>query len=158
MSDHYRLLGPALTVQVLGEPVGQGRISTFGKGRTTHSNAKRLLPWREQVQNAAEAAIEKEQGVWHRFPLTGPVGLYCCFTVRKPASAPKTRTTWPAKRPDGSHLIRAVEDALQNAGAFIDDSQVVDGQYVKVFPGEHVQALHVPGVVIRVYTVGEATP
>lgn len=153
MSDCYRLLGPALTFQVLGETVGQGRVTTFGKGRTTHSNAKRLLPWREQVQHAAEAAIAQEHQ-W-TFPLAGPVGLYACFTVKKPVAAPKTKTTWPTKRPDLSHLLRAVEDAMQNARVFGDDSQLVDEHIVKAFPDEHAEALHVPGVLIRIYAIGE---
>lgn len=159
MSDHYRLLGPVLTFQVLGEPIGQGNIRHLGKGRPAqHQNKERLLPWREAVQHAAEAAIEKEQDVWHTFPLTGPVGLYACFTVRKPASAPKTRTTYPTKRPDGSHLLRAIEDAMTNAGVWGDDSQIITSSHDKAFPGEHVQALHVPGVLIRVYMIGEAMP
>ena len=40
------------------------------------------------------------------------------------------------------------------AGVWHDDSQLVDEHIVKAFPGEHDQALHVPGVVIRVYTIG----
>jgi Holliday junction resolvase RusA-like endonuclease len=151
---HYQLHGPVLTFHVLGEPVGQGRISFLGKGRPAiHSNQDRLLPWRELVQHAAEAAIAEQQAT---FPLDGPVGVYACFTMPKAKSAPKTKTTWPTKRPDGSHLLRAIEDAMTNAGVWRDDSQLVDEHLVKAFPGEHISALHVPGVLIRVYTVGGA--
>ena len=153
--DHYHLYGPVLSFTVLGEPVGQGRITTFGRGRSVHSNASRLLPWRELVQHAAEDAIvEYGETRWASFPLLGPVGLYVCFTMPKAKSAPKTTTTFPTKRPDASHLLRAVEDALQNAGVYKDDSQIIDDHAVKAYPGEHAQALHVPGAVIRVYTIG----
>lgn len=155
---HYRLYGPILTFRVRGLPIGQGRISFLGKGRPAiHSNQDRLLPWRELVQHAAEAAIRdarESQPDW--FPLAGPVGLYACFTMSKPKSAPKTKPTFPVTRPDASHLLRAVEDAITNAGVWHDDSQLVDEHVVKAYPGEHVQALEVPGVVIRVYTVGAA--
>lgn len=154
----YYLYGPVLSFTVLGTPVGQGRISFLGKGRPAiHSNQDRLLPWRELVQHAAEDAIRAEMpSLEHRsytFPLDGPVGLYACFTLPKAKSAPKKQVTYPTKRPDGSHLLRAVEDAMTNAGVWVDDSQLVDEHISKVYPGEHVQALHVPGVLIRVYTV-----
>lgn len=151
----YQLDGPAVSFQVLGAPIGQGRVTTFGRGMSVHSNAKTLLPWRTQVQHAAEAAIE-EASAWHAFPLVGPVGLYCAFTVKKPVGAPKSRRIYPVTRPDLSHLLRAVEDALTAAGMFKDDSQLVDERVVKVYPGEHSQALHVPGVVVRVYVVDGA--
>jgi Holliday junction resolvase RusA-like endonuclease len=147
----YRLLGPMLSFHVLGTPVGQGRITTYGKGRSVHSNAERLLPWRESVQHAAEDAIGT--AVHPVFPLDGPAGLHAYFTMPKPKSAPKKRTTYPVTRPDLSHLLRAVEDALQAAGVFKDDAQLIDETTAKVYPGEHAQALHVPGVLIRVYSV-----
>lgn len=158
----YRLLGPWFTLTVLGDPVGQGRISFLGKGRpAVHSNAKTLLPWRAQVQQAAEDAIAS--GFWHTrtWPIEGqPVAVDVTFTMRKPLAAPKRRTTWPITRPDSDHLLRAVLDALTAAGAWRDDSQVVEATVRKAYPGEHAQALHVPGAQIYVYTVGqpEETP
>lgn len=158
----YHLHGPALDFVVLGAPVGQGRISFLGKGRPAiHSNQDRLLPWRELVQHHAESAINNvvqndiTDGVptW-TFPLPGPVGLYAWFTLPKAKSAPKNKLTYPTKRPDGSHLLRAIEDAMTNAGVWLDDSQLVDEHIGKVYPGEHAYALHVPGVMIRVYTIG----
>ncbi len=153
----YRHMGPWLSITVLGEPIGQGNIRHLGKGRpAVHANARTLKPWRSQVQLAAEAAIEAAvlpPDV--RFPLDGPVGLDLTFTVRKPKSAPKRRTTWPVTRPDADHLLRAVGDALTAAGAWRDDSQLVDITVRKAYPGEHGQALHVPGAQIHVYTIGE---
>lgn len=152
---HYHLLGPMLSFHVIGAPVGQGRISSLGTGRpSVHSNAAILLPWRQTVaaaaHNAKLAAVHRD-----RFPLTGPVGLHAHFTVAKPKSAPKRRRTFPITRPDLSHYLRAAEDALQAAGVYLDDAQIVDEHQTKHYPGEHAQALDVPGVVIYVYAVGD---
>jgi Holliday junction resolvase RusA-like endonuclease len=46
-------------------------------------------------------------------------------------------------------------DAIGAAGVWKDDAQVVHLTTTKHYPGEHVQALDVPGVVIYVYSVGE---
>jgi crossover junction endodeoxyribonuclease RusA len=146
--------GPALTFQVLGLPAPQGAITTYGRGRSVHSNAKVLRPWREHVQHAAEAAIEAT--TWQGFPLTGPISLHAHFTMPKPKSAPKRRPTWPITRPDLSHLVRAVEDALTASGAWKDDSQVIETFSGKGYPGEGAHTLHVPGVILRVYVGSEA--
>jgi Holliday junction resolvase RusA-like endonuclease len=152
--SYYRTNGPWLSLQVLGEPVGQGNLRHLGKGRPAiHQNKERLLPWREQVQHAAEQEIADTIHAG-RFPIDGePVAIDVTFTVRKPVSAPKRRQTWPITRPDTDHLLRAIGDALTAAGVWRDDSQLVEIGARKVYPGEHTQALHVPGVVVYVYTV-----
>jgi Holliday junction resolvase RusA-like endonuclease len=151
---HYQLIGPELCVQVLGQPVPQGSIRSLGKGRPSiHSNAERLLPWRERLQTAIEDAIREQHG---QFPLAGPVAIDATFTMLKPKSAPKRRRTFPITRPDGDKLLRAVGDALQNAGAMKDDSQIVQYHSRKVYPNEAPQALHVPGLYLFVYTVSES--
>lgn len=155
---HYRLNGPVLSFHVIGDPIGQGRISFLGKGRPAiHSNQERLLPWRELVTATAHNAKLATRGMTalYEFPLTGPVGLHCHFTVAKPKSAPKRKRTFPITRPDLSHYLRAVEDALQKAGVYVDDAQIVDEHQTKHYPGEHAQALDVPGVVIYVYAVSD---
>lgn len=151
-SQPYALTGPVLTVWVFGEPVPQGSIRSLGKGRPSiHGNAARLLPWREAVQGAVMDAIRNaERWEW---PILGPVAVSATFTMRKPKAAPKRRRTFPISRPDCDHLERAVGDALQNAGAVRDDSQIVDWHGSKVFPREHMNALDVPGVHITVWTV-----
>src|SRR5688500_18451761 len=99
----YRLNGPMLSFTVLGTPIGQGRVSFLGKGRgAKHSNAATLKPWRESIAGAAHNAVVavRRAGLHRDFPLTGPVGLHLHFTMPKPKSAPKTRRTFPATRPD----------------------------------------------------------
>jgi hypothetical protein len=54
----YCQFGPWLTLNVLGDPVGQGNIRHLGAGRpAVHQNAKTLLPWRAQIQRDAEEQI-----------------------------------------------------------------------------------------------------
>lgn len=160
-AGHYRLLGPVLSFHVIGLPIGQGQVSFLGKGRPAiHTNQHLLLPWRQTVAAQAHNAKVAAQGATTRFefPLTGPVGLAAHFTMPKPKAAPKRKRTFPITRPDLSHLVRAIEDALQvkgGAGVYGDDSQIVDSHATKHYPGEHVQALDVPGVVIYVYAVGD---
>ena len=152
---HYKLYGPVVVASVLGEPVPQGSIRSLGKGRPSiHSNGARLLPWRESVQHAFE-----DTGNHHlageTLPIEGPVAIDVTFTVRKPASAPKRRRTWPIRRPDGDKLLRTIFDAAQAAGIVRDDSQFIDWHGRKVFPLEAPQSLPTPGVHIFIYTVGE---
>ncbi len=158
---YYQLLGPVLSFHVVGLPIGQGRVSFLGKGRPAiHSNQHLLLPWRQTVAAAAHNAKVAAARISSRyvFPLAGPVALSAYFTMPKPKAAPKRRRTFPITRPDVSHLVRAIEDALQvkgGAGVYGDDSQIVDEHTTKAYPGEHLQALDVPGVVIYIYAVGD---
>ncbi len=132
----------ALTVTVPGIPVGQGRISFLGRGRAVHSNADKLLPWREAVtwhtrQEMAAAGIEE--------PLTGPLRLAATFTLPRPKSAPARRWA-PDGRPDLSHLLRALEDAIVQSGLIVDDGQFVQEQQSKVYPTDGA----LPGVTFTV--------
>jgi Holliday junction resolvase RusA-like endonuclease len=90
--------------------------------------------------------------------VAGAVSVEMTFTMPKPKSAPKTRRTWPATRPDLSKLVRSTEDALTDAGAWEDDARVVYCVASKVYPGEAVNALDKSGVVIRIQEAsGEIT-
>jgi Holliday junction resolvase RusA-like endonuclease len=151
---------PVLCFEVRGKPVPQGAIRHFGAGRpSVHANQERLLPWREAVQHAAEATLATLTPEAQKlYPLSGPVRLDAWFTMPKPTSAPRTRTTYPTTRPDMSHLVRAVEDALTAAGVWTDDKLVVDGRSCKVFPDEEERSLHVPGVRIEVCRVALMVP
>lgn len=131
------------------KPVGQGRISYGQTGRGYHSNGKKLKPWRAAVKAAAVDALRGAG------PIEGPVILDITVTVPKPKSAPKRRTSWPVTRYSGDwdHLGRAVSDALSEAQVWGDDSQVVEGTVRKVYPGEGLHALDVPGAVVQVWSV-----
>lgn len=153
----YTLFGPVVSFKVFGDPIGQGNIRHLGKGRPAiHQNQDLLLPWRDLITVTAHNA-KLAAGTSDLFPLIGPVGLAVHFTMAKPKAAPKRRRTFPITRPDGSHLLRAAEDAITASGIWKDDSQIVDTRLTKHYPGEHVQALDVPGVLIRVYQIDDGS-
>jgi crossover junction endodeoxyribonuclease RusA len=115
-----------------------------GRGILVESSAK-VKPWREIVHNAAVAARAG------RPPIDAAVLVRMVFTVPKPASAPKTRRTYPCRMPDLSKLCRSTEDALTTAGIWKDDARAVDyGRLAKVYPGEDPDALEAPGVRISI--------
>lgn len=152
----YHHYGPLLIAEVIDTPVTQGSIKSLGKGRPSiHANAKTLKPWREHLIGEFREQMQARPPWRDHWPLEGPVAVDVTFTVRKPASAPKRRRTWPAKKPDLDKLLRAVLDALTIAGAIGDDAQVVESSARKVFPREHPQASDAPGALIYLYRVGE---
>ena len=133
----YGIPGPQGSKRFVGK-------SKKGKAIMVESSAK-VKPWRESVHYAALAA---RQGAP---PMDGPLRASMVFTMPKPASAPKSRRTYPDRMPDLSKLVRSTEDALTTAGLWADDARVVEyARVAKVFPGEDPEALDVPGVVIWV--------
>jgi Holliday junction resolvase RusA-like endonuclease len=139
---------------VYGQPAPQGSKSFMGvkggRGILVESS-KKVKPWRQDVKAAAEAFIEPLRP-WT--PLDGPLVARMVFTMRKPASAPKRRTTYPDRIPDLSKLVRSTEDALVEAGLLKDDARIV--KYVdtaKVFPGEGEHALDSTGAHITIWTM-----
>jgi crossover junction endodeoxyribonuclease RusA len=133
------------TITIYGTPAPQGSkrfvgLSKTGRGILVESSAK-VKPWREAVLFAARE---------HGAKIEGPVHLWVWFTLAKPKSAPKTRRTWPDKKPDLSKLVRSTEDALVDAGTIEDDARIIQCLSMKVFPGEHDMALDVPGAVIEI--------
>lgn len=153
----------SIRIVVRGTPGPQGSkkaVGTDGKGRAilVESSAK-VKPWREDVKAAAVLARMRvadghdiAMAMCNMLPpLDGPLVVSMVFTLRKPASAPKRRRTWPDRTPDLSKLCRATEDALTDAGVWADDARVVEyARLAKVFPGEDRQALDTPGCVITV--------
>ncbi|MDP5182147.1 RusA family crossover junction endodeoxyribonuclease [Blastococcus sp. BMG 814] len=142
-----------LELEVLGSPKPKGSLRHVGRGRLVEQ-LEGSKPWREAVKWAALEAIAARAGT--RTPaaaLTGPVTVDLTVTVAKPKSAPRTRRTWPITRSSGDadkHL-RNVLDALVDAAVMGDDSQVIEATVRKVYPGEHVHALAVPGA--RIFVV-----
>ena len=143
-----------IQIKVIGEPGPQGSKSfkgmRGGKAIMTESSAK-VKPWREAVCHAAAEAM----GGYGRALINGPVHVEMVFTLRKPKSAPKSRKTYPDRKPDCSKLVRSTEDALTSAGAWEDDARVVSLHASKVFPGESRDSLPVPGAVIRIYPIAD---
>lgn len=139
--------GSGMKIVVYGSPAPQGSKSFKGLAKSGRAilaeSSKRVKPWRQDVK---AAAIEARAGA---APLDGPLMARMVFTVPKPASAPKRRTTYPDRKPDLSKLLRSTEDALTDAGAIADDARIVGfSRLAKVYPGEDPEALEAPGVVI----------
>lgn len=159
--------GPDLEFTVRNHrPAPQGSKRHVGRGRLLEQS-KRVAPWRDAVHQAARAAMLTRHVLEYGgrpapgadpASLDGPLSLEVVFTVRKPASAPKRRVTWPTTRDSGDidKLLRSTFDALTTGGAIADDSRVVEVVARKVFPGEGLDALDAPGAVIRVWRLAEA--
>lgn len=146
----------ALRIVVRGLPAPQGSKRFLGtrggRGILVESSAK-VKPWREDVRHAAIAAM---QAAGIAEPADAPLRLRVTFTLPKPASAPKRRTTWPMRTPDLSKLVRSTEDALTSAGVWADDARVVECTAAKRYPGEGADALPWPGAVIEIEPLEDA--
>lgn len=128
----------ALTFTVAGQPVGQGQISGGGthtdhagrivRKRAYHSNGAKLRPWRRVV--AGEARLAMGRTGWATVPKPAPLELAVTFYVPRPPSVRPARRPLPSvggkDTADLSHLVRALEDALTEAGVWEDDAQVTD--------------------------------
>jgi Holliday junction resolvase RusA-like endonuclease len=134
-----------IEIRVIGTPGPQGSKSFKGLSKSGHAilteSSAKVKPWREAVIWAAREVGQRR---------TGPVAVQMFFTLAKPKSAPRSRVTYPATRPDIDKLCRSTFDALTQAGTIEDDARIVSLLAQKCFPGEHADALDVPGVVIRI--------
>ncbi len=138
-----------LLITAFGRPITQGSKTRTRFGMRD-DNAVTLKPWREAVKTAALDAMPG------RGRLDGPVSVDIIATFDRPKSAPKLRRTWPVTRRSGDidKIVRAIFDALTDAGVWRDDSQVVAVTAVKIHVGD-VGALHIPGARILVAAVAE---
>lgn len=132
-----------ISFTVYGQPAAQGSkralVNKYTGRASVVENSKRVKPWRQDVK---AAALEARNGAP---PLDGPLWLRVWFTLPKPKSAPKKLKTHPDKKPDVSKLVRALEDALVDAGVMVDDARIVRLEASKVYPNEDPMALEAPG-------------
>ena len=138
-----------ITIKVYGIPAPQGSKRYVGRSKSGRGilveSSKKVAPWRLAVKAAALAVMQDSD------PLDGPLIAAMVFTMPKPKSAPKRRQIAPDRMPDLSKLIRCTEDALTDAGVWVDDARVVEYErQAKTYPREDRDALHIPGAVIRV--------
>lgn len=149
---------PPVTITVHGTPAPQGSKTARayipkggGKARVSMAESAKagVTNWRQDVRNAAGEAM----GWGEHPPYDGPLDVVIHFTVRRPASAPKTRRTWPDKRPDIDKYVRSTFDALTAAGVWHDDAQAVRVLAVKDYPcctTGGLTSLGLPGAVITI--------
>lgn len=148
------------TFNVLGMPAPQGSKGYKGmrNGRAVLAeSSKKVGPWRREVVHAAMAARQVAEADRRFYPLDEAVVARMIFTLPKPASAPKRRTTYPSTTPDLSKLARSTEDALRDAGLLKDDARIVGySRLWKVYPNEDPESLDTPGARIWVYPLVES--
>jgi len=134
---------------VRGKPVPQGSKNQWGG-----ESSKFLKPWRDSVTVAAVEAMVEAREVM----MLGPVILVCRFNMPRPKShyrsgarahelKPSAPLFVPTK-PDLDKLLRAVGDALTNAGVVRDDCQitgvVAHKKYADGPPSMDVTVISVP--------------
>jgi len=121
-----------LSFVVYGVPAPQGSMRAFNVRGRRHpvvtSDNQRTRPWKQAVIVAAHDARGLEP------PIDGAARVDVTFYMPRPKSAPKSRRS-PLTKPDLDKLVRAVLDALTDAGAWRDDAQVVLITAAKVFAG-----------------------
>jgi Holliday junction resolvase RusA-like endonuclease len=149
-----------LRIVAIGTPRPQGSKKAFynaklGRALIVDDNDAKLRTWRQDVVAAAVAAIRAAH--FTRAVAHTPIDVAITFMMPRPKGhwrtgrnahllrddAPKRPTT----KPDGDKLTRATLDALRDAGVYVDDAQVVDQSFRKVWATER------PGAVIEVREV-----
>ena len=128
-----------LQFSVRGIPAPQGSKRHVGGGVMIESS-KKVKPWREAVK---WAAIEAMPEGWEK--LDGPLVLSVGFWMPRPKSAKKAIAAF--RMPDLSKLIRSTEDALTDAGVWVDDARVCSIMADKQYETPHC----LPGAMISVY-------
>ena len=123
-------------------------LSKAGRGILIES-CKAARPWGQSIKAAALTARGSLA------PIDGPVWVTLVFTLRKPVSAPKRRRTYPCRKPDLDKLCRQALDSLVEAGVLTDDARVITLTASKVFVGEGLGTLDIPGVHIMVGAADE---
>lgn len=103
---------------VAGIPQPQGSARAFVNKRTMRaivtSDNPKLKGWRDTIVLFARKHF--------REATTGPVSLELAFYLPAPKKPVREMHT---TRPDLDKLVRAIGDALKDAGAYADDSQII---------------------------------
>lgn len=142
-----------ITIEVRGLPAPQGSKRHVGHGIMVESS-KAVGPWREAVRTETQRVMKLPgpEGAWG-VPLAGPLCVRLFFRLSRPKSHYRTgrnahllrdsAPAYPAVKPDGDKLERAVWDGLTAGGAYGDDSQIVQWSGYKVYgqPGCRIEIL-----------------
>jgi len=126
--------------EVPGKPVAQGSMRALGPSRMVHANHTILMPYRATVAAIADQHVPP---MWDH---TGPMWVEATFTLprpkghyRKNGERKPSAPLWPVGRVgDLDKLLRALLDALTQAGVWGDDSQVVRLTAEKTYGTPHL--------------------
>jgi Holliday junction resolvase RusA-like endonuclease len=132
-----------VSLTVYGRPAPKGSLRFLGNRRVIDAN-ENLPPWREAIKAAALA--QPVRG------LDGPLTVALSVTVKPPQ---RPRNPEPITRASGDidKHIRAVLDALQDAGVIVDDARVTTVTASKAYVGGSLDALDSPGAVITIWAL-----
>lgn len=122
-----------ITIEVRGIPAPQGSKTRLAHGAMVESGRKKVDPWRAAVRAEAQRVLDGTHSAYMDKAI--PIAMSIDFRLPRPASAPK-RVKLPAKRPDLDKLARSVLDALVEASAIGDDSQVTCLQLTKTYASD----------------------
>jgi len=107
---------PPLVFRVPGVPQPQGSKRHVGGGRMIESSAK-LRPWRDRVVFTAREALQGREAL-------ASAVLEVTFWFPRPASVSVAKRPRHTVKPDLDKLVRAVGDALTEAGVVTDDAAI----------------------------------
>lgn len=145
MSVGFRVFG--IPVQQGSKKPGQNRKT--GKLFVREETGERLKTWRATVTEAALQAREAGD-----IPtITGAVRLDVSFLMPRPASISPKKRPYPCVAPDLDKLIRAVGDALKDAGVYRDDCLIISIHASKQYATDDLQ--NSPGAWIIVSEIKE---
>ena len=123
-----------VTFKVDGTPVPKGRARYARRGNfiSTYTPEK-TRTYEALIKEAAIEAMGSSE------PLETPVSLYLYIRVPIPKSCTKKRleaisngSEKPIRKPDGSNILKSVEDGM-NSVVYKDDSQIVNIHVTKVY-------------------------
>lgn len=104
-------------ISVPGQPAAQGSMKHIGGGHMIPMS-KKLPAWRKAI---IAAAHEAHGPVWE--PMDGALTIHLDLFLTRPKTT--KYPDYPAGTPDLDKLIRAIGDALTQAGTITDDARVV---------------------------------
>lgn len=147
-------------VKIFGHPAPKGSLKCIGGKGGRHQlieDNKATKPWRDRVHRAAPHLTVDGQ------PWVGPVGITLTFTLDRPKSVRPAARPWPSTKSPGhgdvDKLARTVLDGLEDAGVLSNDAQVCTLSTTKCYPDtpDVVDQMDQPGVVIRIFPIGESS-
>lgn len=124
---------------VPGVPKTKGSMSSYGGNRLRQS-VKGSVEWGKRVQMYAYNALadlDWDDNSGSLFPSPLPVAVHCDFYLPRPLGNTDPNPTCKSSG-DIDKLVRNVFDALQRAGIYEDDSQVVEQSSCKHFENENL--------------------
>lgn len=130
------------TFRVEGDPKPKGSYrQVVNNGKPVFIPMSKGEPvWRRQVDAAATREWEKQ---YDADQILTAVSVDITFLMRKPKSA---KRRYPTVVPDLDKLIRSTLDAMQDAGVYKNDAQVIKLDCRKLYAEPEVE----PGAVVKV--------